>query len=230
MSLLTAVQRTCRRVGVPAPSSVVNNADVTVQQMLALAIEEGRELSDRFNWQVLTKEGTFTTLAQEDQGLVTAIASDFARIVNDTMYDRTDRRPVYGPVTPQDWQQIKGSVSTSVQHTFRVRGGKILFDPAPPAGHAIHFEYVSKNWVTDDQDTFTADSDTSLIDEELITLGLVWRFREAKGFDYSEAFRKYEIRLANAIARDGGKAVLDLSNGRFGRVRPSLVPDGNWGL
>ena len=35
--------------------------------MHALALEEGRELSDRFNWQVLTKEATFTTVAEEKQ-------------------------------------------------------------------------------------------------------------------------------------------------------------------
>ncbi len=230
MTLLTIVQNTCQRVGVPAPSSVINNADATVQQMLALAQEQGKELTDRFHWQALTKEATFTTVAQESQGSIGTVAPGFSRLLNDTLYDRTDRTHVYGPLNAQDWQHEQGTNGTSVYDRFRIRGDLLLLYPAPAAGHQIAFEYVTKNWISGDKDAFSADEDTPLLEEELLTLGLVWRFREAKGFDYAEAFRKYEVRLANAQARDGGRPRLNMGSEFDGRAHIPTAPDGNWAL
>ena len=230
MSLLTIVQNTCQRVGVPAPSSVINNTDATVQQMLALAQEQGKELTDRFHWQGLTQEASFTTVAQESQGSLSTIAPGFSRLLNDTFYDRTDRTHIYGPLNAQDWQHEQGTNGTSAYDRFRIRGDLLLLYPAPAAGHQIAFEYVTKNWISGDKDAFTADGDTALLDEELLTLGLVWRFREAKGFDYAEAFRKYEVRLANAQARDGGRPRLNMGSENDGRAHIPTAPDGNWAL
>jgi hypothetical protein len=41
--------------------------------------------------------------------------------------------------------------------------------------------------------------------------------RSAKGFSYAEAYRSYELQLAQAIARDGGKRTLNMSRARSSR-------------
>lgn len=41
-------------------------------------------------------------------------------------------------------------------------------------------------------------------------LGVQWRWRKAKGFEYSEEFMLYERQVADAQARDGTKQTLNL--------------------
>jgi hypothetical protein len=107
--------------------------------------------------------------------------------------------------------------------------------PVPPAGDTYAFEYISNNWVLDATDVekaaFTADTDTAILDEELITLGVIWRFLKAKGFDYAEAFRTYELQVSQALARDGSKRTLNFTQQvNYGRPRYPGVQDGSWSL
>lgn len=111
MSLLSIVRQACAEIGITQPGSVVGSNDPQLIQLLALANREGANLATRYNWQALTKEAAFTTLATEIQGAVTTIAPGFKFVLNDTIWNRSLRRPVYGPLSPQRWQQLKAWVN-----------------------------------------------------------------------------------------------------------------------
>ena len=232
MTLLTIVQDVADEIGLPRPSAVLSSTDQTTRQLLALANREGRQLAQRYKWQALTKEGSFTTVATESQGALTTIAADFSRFLNDTMYDRTRTWRIVGPLSAQQWQRQKGTAAGTFLDTFRIRGGEILFWPVPAAGRNVFFEYVSKNWCQSSaaapQDEWAADDDTGILDEDLVALGVKWRFLKAKGLDYGEEFRDYETRLYDARARDGAKPVLDISGSALAE-RPGVgLADGSW--
>ncbi|MBI1425784.1 MAG: hypothetical protein GC149_20350 [Gammaproteobacteria bacterium] len=233
MSLLTITQDVCREVGVSVPSSVINNSDTTVQQVLALINTSGRTHMKNFVLEALTKEATFTTVATEEQDDITDIASDFDRIIGRTMYDRSNTWRVFGPVSAAEWQRRKSTQISSIRNVFRIRGGKILFNPAPAAGLDVYFEYISNQWVENAAgDTprakFERDDDVSLIDEELLKKDAKWRFLAAKGFSYAEAFREYQIDLANLVGTDGGKDTIDMSVPAGPENIMPAVPDGGW--
>ena len=76
MSMLTTVQRFCGRTGLTVPATVYGTTDPQIRQILAMLEEEGDDLSKRGDWQELTFEATLTTLAQEDQGAISTIASN----------------------------------------------------------------------------------------------------------------------------------------------------------
>jgi hypothetical protein len=106
MSLLTIVQQASLRVLKISPSVAVSSTDANVLQLVALVNEEGQELSSRYSWQILTAEATFTTVATAIQGVITTLAgAGFNFFVNQTMWNRSQRRPLYGPLTPQQWQE-----------------------------------------------------------------------------------------------------------------------------
>jgi hypothetical protein len=84
----------------------------------------------------------------ETQGALTTIAPGCKFIVNDTIWNRTLRMPVFGPDGAQLWQQQKAMYYAGPWNQYRVRGGNILFVPVPTAGQSCYFEYVSQNWVT----------------------------------------------------------------------------------
>lgn len=234
MTIATIVSNATDRIAVTlGGTSVFSNPGETARQMRALANQEGTELMRRGSWQVLTKETTFNALAQETQTDV--IPEDFDHMLNETFYNRTRKRQVVGPLTPKEWQEQKSIVATVLYDSYRIRGGSVLMIPVPSAGDVYAFEYISNQWVlSTDQEVktaFTADSDTSVLDEELITLGVIWRFLKAKGFDYAEAFRTYELQVSQALARDGSKRTVNFAQRiDYGRPRYPGVQDGSWSL
>jgi hypothetical protein len=202
-------------------------------QLLAFANKEGKEQARRFDWQKLQKEATFTTLATEIQTTLATVASDFGRILNETMWNRTANWRVGGPLNPEEWQRKKASAAqVGIGNWFRIRGGSILFYPTPTAGESIYFEYISNQWCESstgtDQSAWADDDDVALIDEEIIRLGVIWRFKKSKGLDYSEDFRTYEMALIDLFGPDAGKAVIDMT----GEVEGFGVnlPEGSWTL
>lgn len=230
MSLLTLVQDAMGRIGQPQPTSVVGSADRQVQQLLALANEAGRELARSYRWQALTAQQTFTTVNTPEQP--NAAPLDLDRFVPDSFYNRTTRRPLEGPLSPQDWQALQAVLAlNTVYLMYRQRGNTFLISPTPPAGQVIAYEYVSTNWAVSATSTpqarFLADTDTSYLDESLITDSLVWRFLRAKGLSYAEELSTYERNLAMKQARDGSATTLNFSQRPFSLDRVNL-PDGGF--
>jgi hypothetical protein len=80
------------------------------------------------------------------------------------------------------------------------------------------------------QSDWAADSDVSVLDEDLLELGLTWRLLERLGFSYAEERDEYEREVDKAIARDGGTMTLDLAPyDRLALISPyNNVVDGNW--
>ena len=238
MAVLELVQRFTRATGIPTPSTVYANPADDVQQILELLNQEGRDLSARYDWQALTFEGTFTTVATEDQGTLTAAIGAtqvMRKIFNDVMWNRTRRLPVLGPLSSKTWQAKKALNVIGPYSEYRIRGNHIIFNPAPSAGHSIYFDYVSKCWVTDStgatyRQNIAADTDIFLLDDEIMLAGLEWRYLRKKGLSYAEEFARYEGLVKDAQGSDGTKPVLNM-DGHASKIRPGVfIPIGSWNL
>jgi len=234
LTCLQIVQTACKRIGILSPNAAVTATDQKIIQLVSLAEEEGQELATRYAWEALQVEATFTTVAAQVQTTLAAITTGFDYIVNDTIWNRTLRRPVYGPKSQQDWQEAKANQINGPFNSFRIIADAINFYPNPVAGQTCAFEYQSRNWVNTStgstSDTWTNDADTPKLDGQLMVLGIIWRWKAAKGLDYAEDYAKYERRVADATGRDAGKAKLDMS-GALPEIQPVvLVPRGSFGV
>lgn len=231
MTLLTEIQGASSIIGLVKPTSVFGSSDQNTLTLLELAQVEGQELLERYSWQATTEEATHTTLNLEDQGVITTIAPGFAYIVNDTFWDQDLTEPVTGPLSPLEWQALKARTATGPYASFRIRGNDLLAYPAPPAGNTWVFEYQTTYFCQSsggaDQSAWAADDDVGILSEDIMKLGLVWRFKERAGLDYAENYRVYEQKVANATARDGGKRTMDMNGGGW-RRRGLYVPEGSW--
>tara|TARA_Y100000310_G_scaffold181396_2_gene181329 strand:- start:3827 stop:4546 length:720 start_codon:yes stop_codon:yes gene_type:complete len=238
MSLLTMIERATRRLGIPVPSTVVGNTDAQVVQLLEIANQEGEELAARkSDWEVMTLENTFTFTAAADQGLLnSAVVSDgdFDYIINDTFWNRTTSLPVLGSLNAIDWQTLQAFPVTGPYEQYRIRSGKLFIDPAPSSTDTGAFEYHSTSWCEDNvavgQALWAADDDVGRLDETLMILGIIWRWKQVKGLDYAEEFKLYETRVLDAIARDGGAPRLALNGGIRHRLPGVMVPLGSWSV
>jgi len=216
---MTTILEICRdaadELSVIRPTSVGPDAlDPTAQKLFRHLTRTCRQLAGRRDWQILRREKTFTTSSGAEQ--TGAIPADFLRFVKGTMFNRSKRTPVLGPLTPDEWQKIQATVYTSVYDQFIQRGNVLLFTGALSAGQTIAYEYITKNIGlaedgTAERASFEAASDTAFFDDELLITGVVWRYKKAAGDDYSEEFREHEQRFADCAKMDGGRRVLDMS-------------------
>lgn len=169
------------------------------------------------------------------------LPSDFQRPVDNTMWDRGRFWSMRGPQSPQQWQLYKSSVigRASIQRRFRFRreGGNMVFsiDPVPTDNATpLVFEYVSNAWCQSatgtPQTLWEADTDTGILDEDLLMLGTRWRVYARLGFPYQEEKDEYEVEVLKAMAFDGGAAILDLAPpDRLTLIGPWNLPETNYG-
>lgn len=233
MNVLEVVQRATKNIGIPTPGIALASTDVQVVQLVELLNQECRELASRYPWQELTFEQTFTTVAAESQGTVTSLLTggrELRYIVNETIWNRTTREPVYGPRSGRTWQGYEAVSITSPYSEYRIRGGELLFLPAPTAGQTCAFEYVTRSTMTSSAGTTyrrnaSDDTDLFLLDDEIILMGLIWRWKKAKGMEYSEDFLSYERMVVDAASRNGTKPTLSLSGGQtYSDGIPMAIP------
>lgn len=236
MSLLTICQDAATACGFPSPISIIGSTDKTAVQLKSLANREGNFLSVQRDWSELVSEHTFT-LVTADQTY--ALPADYRWIIPSTTYDRDDNRIVLNPITSQDWQFLKAWTSISgLTRRARIRAGQLEFEQTISAADndkTIAFEYLSSYWAETSGGTaksgFTIDTDVSRIDEEIHTLGVIWRFRRAKGLDFVDERNEYESFLSKLKSSDGGSRKLNLNGTNMRNIALSYpnVPETGYG-
>lgn len=235
MALLDIIQAVASELGtVTIPDMVFGNTDPLVVTLLGLANREGKSLSSKYQWSALRKSIQFSAVAAGDQGALADIADGFKYMLGDTLWNADQRRPIQGGLTPQQYQQLVATQITGPWVRYTIYGGHLYFIPAPTAGDTILMEYMSKNWCTDENglnasDKWATDTDLAILDDDLMVLGIRWRFLRAKGFDYAEEFAQYQSEVADAIARDGapGHLVFGEAQGALGYP---CYPEGSWNI
>lgn len=231
MSLLTVIQGAALKIGVDRPNTVLGNSNIEIMELLELANDEGAELVRRGDWQVLRRELLFTTIAGDVQtGMVPA---DYDHMVQGTIWNRTKHRKIEGVVSPTTWQQIKSSNVGTVYDTLYMRGGDFLISPNSPGGEVIAAEYVTKNFcqsvTSAGQSQWLADTDTGVLSERLMKLGIVARYKMQKGLDASADVAQYETQVLLALGMDKPERTLNFADGNtvgFGLI----VPETGYGV
>lgn len=211
----------------PEPSSVINSTDPNIPLLLRLANQEGRELSRRHDWQNLQIDYTVTALGAE---LQTALPSDFDRFLpNPELWNRSTNQKYTGPTDARSWGQLKAAgITAGSPGWWRIFNNALYITPAPTAGDTLAIPYMSTQWcqsaVSVAQTKWTADTDTAKIPERLFTLGIVWRYRKAKGLDYAEDMASYEREVERACSRDRGNNILRLRRAHIDDLPPPSWP------
>jgi len=235
MTILSMCQNVADFTGFERPTSVISNTDPIARQLLALAQREGKQLMRVSDWAILKKEHTFST---SNGTAAYALPSDFDRLVLETSYNRSDNDILTGPISSAEYQLVNhGMATTGTTEKFRLKAAsnalKFELDPTPSSTQTIGFEYVSNQFCQSSggsgQAAWTADTDTGILDETTMEMGITWRFKAAHGLDFAEDFRQYQLEVRQAVARNGSSPVLQLDDARKLIVGP-YQSDGNYGI
>jgi hypothetical protein len=214
MSLLTIVQDAMALCGLSSVSQAYGVNDSTVAQFVALSQVEGDELSRFHDWRslkvsaILTGDGS-TTLWD--------LPEDFNRFMSgEILWSDQSAGELLPLVSDQELVALKAQETDPPESVWRLFGDQIEIWPALASGEIVTTEYRSEFWIlANDGSTrkarWSADTDRAIVPERLITLGLVWRWKQAKGFDYSESFRSYQFERQRAAGVDGGSPTIQIS-------------------
>ena len=145
-----------------------------------------------------------------------SMPADYARIVNKTQYNKSNRWSIIGPKDAQEWQWLKASyVTTGPRMRFRIMGNKFVLWPMPASTLTLGWEYISNAWVEASDGTYkaksNADTDTFLFPDRLLVLGTKLKFFEIKGFDTTAVLQDYVRELDKWKAAESGADTLSLA-------------------
>lgn len=218
-------------IGLSESADPFASTDANTIQMCRLLKSCGRELVQARNWTYLRKEHTFTTV----QGTSAYdLPTDFFRMYDQSGWNRTNRLPLGGPLSPQEWQYLKARL-VGVVFTVLIRpmnGQMYLYpDTNTPGDYTIAYEYGSRYWVSTDatptvlsKDGPTASTDLIWFDPLLIIRSLKLSMLKAKGLDTTAAEQDYAATLNAAMGADSPNKILSLHKGF---MDPSAVPIGS---
>ena len=214
MTLLTIVQDAAVRCGWQnVPTSAIGNNSIdalNVSQMIAFAQDAGRDCMERANWTGLDRAATIT-----GDGTTTlfTLPADWNRFNpgdkgpnSPLVSSKYPLTPLFGPINSEELNALKALPASTVRPVWRMIGNSIEIWPALSSGEIVTFNYFSSAWIlavdgTTRRKRWVADTDVSLIEEDVIMKGAAWRWNQSKGLDYAEMFRAYEISLMRNAAQ-----------------------------
>lgn len=186
--------------------------------------EVAKDICKYADWQALTKTRTITGDGATE---VFALDDDYDRQILVTEIQDTDswfwgyehvpnitdfifyKNRGFNLITPGIWCMFNNELN---------------FWPAPASGATATFPYVSLNYAVPQSGTATAafatDTDSFIIrgGERLLTLGLIWRWRENKKLDYTGDQEQFMLLIDQLAAKDKGSSVYRSNSRSFRRL------------
>ena len=141
---------------------------------------------------------------------------DFENITNRTQWDKSKHWEMLGPEDAQQWQWLKsGYISTGPRVRWRILDGQFQIWPIMNTQEYLGWEYRSKGWARSVtgaiKNSFTADSDTTVLDDRIMVLGTKLKYFQIKSFDTTALTQDYQRYLSIAKANDKGAPNLSFS-------------------
>ena len=141
---------------------------------------------------------------------------DFETITDNTHWDKTKHWQMLGPEDAQQWQWLKsGYISTGPRIRWRILGGQFQIWPPYNTQEYLGFEYRSKGWARSVtgavKNSFTADTDTTVLDDTVLVLATKLKYFQIKSFDTTALQQDYMRYLSVAKANDKGSATLSFA-------------------
>ena len=194
MSLLSVVQALAKNVGMQVPSSVYGSSDRRWIEALEMANEAGRELARRVDWSALA--GT-TTLTGTGADVAHSLPADFDRLQRGVTV--THSTGTVRPLTRHEWNTLTAAQGNP--RYFLLEDDTIRLFPYLASADTVTVYYQSERWVGANTG-YTADDDEADIDENLLAMGLIVRWRRQKGMPYEDFEAEYEAALQDYAGFD----------------------------
>jgi len=217
MTVLSIAQRVTPKIGLEYPDELYPSVIREFEELRDVMEDMATRITEGHEWQLLSKVGTIT-----GDGSTTAwdLPSDYDRMVQDSqVWSDSLETPLTHLTSLNEWLGLDIQSFDFVINAWTIYGGQMYITPALANGVTAQFFYQSNlTFVEDDGTTFKTvsdvDSDSFRLDEGLLKLGTIWRWKSYKGQTYAEELEDYEEKKERLVVRDKGARSL-----RLGRIR-----------
>ena len=137
------------------------------------------------------------------------LPDDFETITDRTHWDKSKHWEMLGPEDAQQWQWLKsGYISTGPRIRWRILDNQFQIWPIMNTNEYLGWEYRSKGWARSVdgaiKNSFTADTDTTVLDDRIMVLYTKLKYFQIKAFDTTSLMQDYQRYLTIAKANDKG--------------------------
>lgn len=225
MTVLAAMQSAAVRLVGRKPVAFFSSQGSLEMELTELVNVVASDISTAHGWQALTKiasisgDGTTTSFAKPTDYDRMSLGGEVAD-ADSWFWNYTNCASL------NDWIQITdGNYLAVAPGWWILLDDQFQFFPAPSAGATAKYPYVSKFYARANdnslKEAFTTDSDSFVLDEKLLALGLIWYWRDMKKMDISSEQMAFEHAFSELSARDRGSRVIRMGGRAFSGVRPA---------
>lgn len=220
MTILDVAVKVALKVGIAVPAALYALSDRTSLELKEVLQESADYIRDAYDWQA------FKVISSSIVGDGTTedfnLPADWAR-----MLKKSTLFPSSSPATPlrhvldsDQWLALKVNNFNPSPGDYTIYGGQVHITPAPDTAEIVKFFYITNKIVLTNgavqQATFTADTDSFRLDERLLRLCAIWKWKAAKKNPFAQEFDDYEEALDKAVIKDKGSKILVVGRQRMG--------------
>lgn len=211
MTILSAMQAASIRLVGYRPSVFFSSSQTFEQELVDLVNAGAKDICRSQDWQALTKTYSFT--GDSDKEDFDGPADYGRQLIDADIQDLNNWAWGYFHLTNiNEFLYRKARGFEPYPGAWIIYGGQFHFSPAPATGQSATFPYISKNYAVGNDGVskaeFTKDDDSFVLPEELLTLWLVWRWRENKKMDATGDQENFAKAFSEIAAKDAGSKII----------------------
>ena len=184
-TILQIAQDMAPQCAIDVPSALVSATDGAELLLKNCMNESGKEIATRKDWPELRKSYTLTGNGTPAINL----PSDYSRMVKGWSVT-VSGNPVRGSLSDEEFNRLVPI--EGVPRYYRSSGSTIELWPYLGTGITASIIYQTVNWLDGDRFEIIADDARPLFSDELLRKGAMWRWRRAKGQDFTDWLAEFE--------------------------------------
>jgi hypothetical protein len=186
-TVLQIAQDLAPHCAIDTPSLLSSATENTPSEYLLLRClnEAGKEIATRNDWPELRKSYNLTGYG----GPVFSLPSDYSRMVKGWALTVAGNS-VRGSLSDEEFNRLVPIAGDA--RFYRASSTTIELWPYPNVGVTIPMLYQTVNWLDGDRSEIIADDARPLFSDELLRKGALWRWRRAKGQDFTDWLAEFE--------------------------------------
>lgn len=235
MLIADALTRAARQCSIAAPSSWLTASSMEYKEIRDdFLVDTADDILDRVD--LPSPIGGQTTIT--GTGVETySLPSNFKRMQRDSLaaYDTLYDAGAIPITSDGAWTELDQLGITGAQRYYRITGYdgnfSISFQTELATGNTVIVHYVTNEWAAlagTGKSSFTDAADVLLLPNRLVECGIIWRWRERRGFPFQEKYAEYETMLARLINDSRGRRTVRMGPRKMVRWQdrvPAFIPD-----
>lgn len=206
MTILSVVQNVSMKIGLEKPDAVFISDSRDMEEMQEVIHDAVSDILQCYDWQKLQKIHTITG---DNSSETFALPSDYERMLEDGKMWSSRWTWAFNHITSIDeWLEYQVVPYTFVNGNWIIYGDEFHVLPIMQTTETLKFAYIKNVIATSASDMdltkFSADTDTFNLDEELLRLCIIYKWKQKKAQAYAQEMDDYEVRKLYLIGKDKG--------------------------